>query len=411
MNIPATNPRPKEIKVCVFAKHVDGGTGTFIEQLSWLKQGSDGKFKMKIIALERPQYRIFQSRTFQIDYFSEKKLLPYQYLFTPSACLHLFREIIWLRREIIIFQPTIILSIDNHCNMLVCLEKILFQRMSKIKLILTIHNNVSAVVFAKLPRWGRYLFRRVCHQLLVKADEIVCVSQGVARDTKNFFSLTRTPQVIHIGVDVQKIQKLARSPIDAGDARIFRSKTKKILAIGRFTPQKDFATLIETFTLFYKKKSNIDLVIIGDGPDKDMLVERVKNNDIERHVHFLGWKQNVYPYIKATDIFVLSSNYEGFPFVLLEAAVLNKPIVATDTPFGPRELLGNNKYGLVVPIKQPQALSSALVSLMNKKTYTHYQLQARKRVSEFSERSMIKRYQLLIKTLTQNSSGNNPVML
>lgn len=381
--------RPERIKVLILAKHVDGGTGTFVGQIMRLE-----KTEIQTLVLEKPQHRNIAS-VFQIKYFSNNRLLPYYYVFTPSAILHLVRELIWLTKEIDRFQPNIILAIDNHCNLLVCLCKVLFRKYKKIKLILTIHNNISAVTFAKLPRWSRYIFQAVSRGLFVQASEIVCVSRGVARDAKRFFSLPRLPKVIYYGVDVQKIQQLSRQPIDRKDEAIFKTKTTKIISIGRFAPQKDFLTLIEAFSMFCKKRQDADLFLIGDGQDKEKLVECVKRHSVEKHVHFLGWKQNVYPYMKAADVFVLSSHYEGFPFVLLEAAALGKPIVATDTPYGPKELLGNNRYGLVVPMKTPHQQAEALLLLINRKTYTHYQAQIIKRARGFSEKSMIKRYQAL----------------
>lgn len=382
-----------KIKLLVLAKHVDGGTGTFVEQIMRLEQ-----MEIQTLVLEKPQHRNIASGS-RIKYFSHTRLLPYYYVFSPFAIVHLLQELIWLHRTVDDFKPRVILAIDNHCNVLACACKALFRKYRKIRLILTIHNNISAVTFAKLPRWSRYIFQKISRRLFVQANEFVCVSRGVARDVKQFFSLTRLPKVIHYGVDIKKIQQLSRQSIDQKDMYAFRAKITKILSIGRFAPQKDFESLIEAFALFHNIDSNTNLIIIGDGPDKEKLYQAVLRHGVEKHVYFLGWKQNVYPYIRAADIFALSSNYEGFPFVLLEAAALSRPIVATDTPYGPREFLGNNKYGLVVSTKQPQALARAFFPLMNNKTYAHYQSQIYKRVSEFSEESMLKRYELLINSL------------
>lgn len=385
--------RSERTKVLILAKHVDGGTGTFVGQIVRLD-----KTEIQTLVLEKPQHRNIALAP-QIKYFTNNRLLPYYYVFTPSAILRLVRELIWLTKEIDGFQPNIILAIDNHCNLLVCLCKVLFLKYRPIKLILTIHNNISAVTFAKLPRWGRYIFQSVSRRLFVQASEIVCVSRGVALDAKRFFSLSRPPKVIYYGVDVQNIQQLSRRPIDRKDAAIFKTKTTKILSIGRFAPQKDFLTLIEAFSMFCKKRQDADLFLIGDGQDKEKLVECVKNHSIEKRIHFLGWKQNVYPYMKAADVFVLSSHYEGFPYVLLEAAALGKPIVATDTPYGPRELLGDNAHGLIVQENNPQAMSLAFSSFNNKKTYIYYQSQGKEQIRNYSERKMLNSYELLLNAL------------
>ena len=199
-----------------------------------------------------------------------------------------------------------------------------------------------------------------------------------------------------VSVNIRKIRKFAASPISAEDRSIFQSDITTILSIGRFAPQKDFITLIEAFALLHAKKPSTRLCIIGDGPDKEKIVDCIKHHNLEKHVHLLGWKQNVYPYIKVCDIFALSSNYEGFPYVLLEAAALGKPIVATDTPYGPRELLGNNVYGRIVPMKSPEALYHALRLLLEVKAYARYQSQIQTRTYQYSEAGMIRRYLSLV---------------
>jgi len=386
-------------RVLVFAKHADGGTGAFIEQLMRLAHVSGGQMMTKMIVLEKPQFRIIQSFNAPIRYFSDKQLLPYVYILTPAAIVNIIREMFWLKNTIDIFHPNIILSVDNHCNVLVCLYKCIFFKFHNPRTILTIHNNISAVVFTKLPYQARMLFQATCRFLFSRADAIVCVSRGVAMDVKRFFSLQQLPLVIPVSVNTQRIRKLASSPFNAGDRFIFQAGITTILSIGRFAPQKDFITLIEAFALLHATKPNTHLCIIGDGPDKEKIVDCIKHYNLEKSVYLLGWKQNVYPYIKASDIFVLSSNYEGFPYVLLEAAALGKPIVATDTPYGPREFLGDNVYGRIVPMMQPEALSRALQAVMNKKTYVFYQSQIQARVVKFSEDEMLRRYVSLIENL------------
>lgn len=389
----------KQIKVLVFAKHVDGGTGTFVEQLLTLREAKGRKIVTQAIVLEKPKFRTPSQANSSISYFSNQQLLPYSYILTPAAITNFYRELIWLQKNISKFQPDVVLSIDNHCNVLTCFCKMLFHASNTFHIILTIHNNISAVIFAKLPVRGRKIFQQICRYIFKRADAIVCVSRGVAGDAKKFFSLEQTPHVIHIGVNIQNIQRLARRAIPRELADLFRSEKIKIISIGRFAPQKDFKTLLYAFAAFHKKRNNAELIIIGDGLEKEQLVSVVRKLKIINNVHFIGWQQNVYPYIRASDVFVLSSHYEGFPYVLLEAGALGKPIIATDTPYGPRELLGDNAYGLVVPMKNPRTLANALESLMDKNTYAHYQPQIMKRVSAFSEATMIKRYQSLIEAL------------
>jgi len=382
-------------KVLVLVKQVDGGTGTFVEQLMRLEHISTQPLSVRVVALEKPQFRSNGGISY-ITYFKNIHQLVRGYPLTLQTVRTVACEMVWLRRQVAINQPDIILSVDTHCNMLACFYKTFLSKNRSLQVILTVHNNISAVVFTKLPYQARMLFQATCRFLFSRADAIVCVSRGVAMDVKRFFSLQQLPLVIPVSVNTQRIRKLASSPFNAGDRFIFQAGITTILSIGRFAPQKDFITLIEAFALLHATKPNTHLCIIGDGPDKEKIVDCIKHYNLEKSVYLLGWKQNVYPYIKASDIFVLSSNYEGFPYVLLEAAALGKPIVATDTPYGPREFLGDNVYGRIVPMKSPGALYHALRLLLEGKVYAKYQRQIQMRIHQYSETGMMRRYLSLV---------------
>jgi len=385
----------KTKKILVFAKHLDGGTGMFVKQLISLGQTSEKETMVVVLALEKPQFRAFMPSFAAVSYFSNNPLLPYSYILTPTAVINTFHELVWLKSNVSRYQPDIIISVDNHCNVLACLCRLLFYRT---RLILTIHNNISAVTFAKLPSFGRTLFKHVSRFLFRQAYETVCVSQGVALDAKQFFSLPTLPKVIHVGVNIQAIQRLADKKIPQQFKEICSPDKIKIITVGRFAPQKDFKTLIEAFALFHKSVKSSLLVIIGDGQDKKKIIKDITAHKLDKYTYLLGWKQNVYPYLRAADVFVLSSNYEGFPYVLLEAAALGKPVVATDAPFGPRELLGDNMCGLVVPMKNSEAMARALQLLSHRRARSHYQIKIIRRVKMFTEAIMLQRYQSLIDT-------------
>jgi glycosyltransferase involved in cell wall biosynthesis len=111
----------------------------------------------------------------------------------------------------------------------------------------------------------------------------------------------------------------------------------------------------------------------------------------------LGWKQNPYPYIDQAEILVLSSHREGLPLILIEALHLGKPIIASDCPYGPREILSNGKCGILVPPEDVTSLTHALEKLIqNKSLRLLYSRKAKKQSENFSEDTMIFHYQTLI---------------
>ncbi len=121
---------------------------------------------------------------------------------------------------------------------------------------------------------------------------------------------------------------------------------KVFINIGRLSPEKDQEKLISAFKIILEKYPNALLINLGDGPLKHHLRKLIKDLNLENNVLLLGQKLNPYPYLKKSDCFILSSNYEGQPVTLFEAMILQKPIIATDIP-GNRAILENNP-GLLV---------------------------------------------------------------
>lgn len=101
-------------------------------------------------------------------------------------------------------------------------------------------------------------------------------------------------------------------------------------------------------------------MIIGKGNEHNSLIKFIRENNLHKIVKLLGYKNNPYPYIEKSDIFILSSKFEGLPNVLLESMYLKKRIISSDCPTGPREILINNKYGFLYPINDYLALSKII---------------------------------------------------
>lgn len=204
------------------------------------------------------------------------------------------------------------------------------------------------------------------------------------KDQKN---LLKKSVVIHHGIPKKIIQKKHKT--------INKSKEIKLISVGRLTKKKDFYTVIKAFYLVLNKykKNNINLTIIGDGEEKEKLLLYTKKLKLEKKIRFIGWKNNIFPYLKQSDIFLFSSLYDGFGYVLIEAMSQGLPVVSTDTPFGPREILDNGKYGVLVPMKDPQVMAEAINKLIsNVRIYSYYSKISLKRVLCFAEENMVSKY-------------------
>jgi N-acetylgalactosamine-N,N'-diacetylbacillosaminyl-diphospho-undecaprenol 4-alpha-N-acetylgalactosaminyltransferase len=153
------------------------------------------------------------------------------------------------------------------------------------------------------------------------------------------------------------------------------------------------------------------LYIIGDGELKDELENQIKTLGLEEKVFLLGKQQNPYKYISKANCFVFSSNYEGFPNVLLEALACNLPIISTDCQSGPREILAPNtdiknqlkddieiaQYGILVPVNNREKLKEAMNLMINDKSLRkRYIDKSKDRVNDFSIEKIIKQYKEVI---------------
>ncbi len=125
------------------------------------------------------------------------------------------------------------------------------------------------------------------------------------------------------------------------------SSDKTLISIGRLSKQKNFNFLIEAFYNLQKKRPNLNLIIIGDGENKKKLKYQIQRLNLNDKVFLLGFKKNIYDYLKNSKMFILPSLWEDPGFVLVEAGYMNLTILSSDCPNGPKELLNNQKNGFL----------------------------------------------------------------
>lgn len=162
---------------------------------------------------------------------------------------------------------------------------------------------------------------------------------------------------------------------------------KYIVMVSRMeAPQKNPYTLIDAFALVYKKHEDLNLVFVGDGPDRTKAMEyaKKKGEEISAHIFFEGAKTNVQDYYSSAFMMVQSSEFEGLPTTIIEALYFHLPIVATDCPTGPREILGNNDFGLLCKVHNATDMAKQIDLLIeDEKLYNHYKQESPKRAKAF----------------------------
>jgi len=289
----------------------------------------------------------------------------------------------YLRNE----SPDVMVSTGTGMNIISCLSKIV--AMDNTKRIIRIQNTMSQIT-GQLSRPEHRAIPWLIKLLFPIADEIVAVSEGVARDLINISSISRDEiTIIYNPTHVSKIQDLSYNQ-PSYIASTENSST--IISVGSLTKQKDYDTLLNAFKIV-SEKIDIDLVILGEGPMRSDLQQLTEEFTIEDNVIFPGFVDNPYPEIKNADALVLSSKWEGLPNVLIEALACGTSVVSTNCPHGPEEILGGGEYGLLVPPEDPESLAHSIVHAVHNPVPA---VKLRSRASDFEANKLLDEYLTLI---------------
>jgi glycosyltransferase involved in cell wall biosynthesis len=260
----------------------------------------------------------------------------------------------YLRRE----RPSAMLSALDHANVVALWAKKLAGVPTRV--VLSVHNppsldTANAQTFrAKLmPLWGQIFYPW--------AHTVVAVSQGVAKD---LVQLTGLPMdKVKVIYNPAVTPELLAKAEEALDHPWFQpGEPPVILGAGRLTAQKDFPTLIRAFALVQRKLPS-RLMILSEGEERPRLEALVQELGLEADVALPGFVDNPYKYMKHAGVFVLSSRYEGFGLVLVEAMACGTPVVATDCPSGPSEILQRGRWGMLVPVGDIQEMAMAILEV------------------------------------------------
>ncbi len=250
-------------------------------------------------------------------------------------------------------NPDLIVTVGTYANLLVPVAA------PGRPCVLTVHSNMSELLRCS-PFEG--FIRRLIRSRYPR-HVVVSPSAGVSSDLRGQFGVTRSEVIPH-GIDVERIVALSRRPVD--DLPVPCGEPY-FVAIGRLTRAKDYPTMLRAYALARAEPGRLrqPLVIIGDGEEQSALRSLAGSLGLVegRHLHFLGHRNNPYPYLARAQAFVMSSAWEGFGLALLEAMVLGLPCLATDCPSGPGEILGGGQFGRLVPPGDPAALASAMLDL------------------------------------------------
>ncbi len=368
--MPQLADRPKHILFIIVG--IAAGTGTFCKALgAGLRRLYGNEFKVSLL-------------TFRPDSKKPENAVSFDETFALASEVHddwrrLFempRAILRLRQAVSEIRPDLIFTIGTFSNVVTSMA------VDNVPVVLSDHLNMthrlSGARFGAATAW--FMRRTYPNRLMVVA------SQELADDLRRNFNVRRT-RVIPNGIDASVIRRRAEEPaMPLAASRYF-------VSVGRLTEQKDIATLLRAFAIARRNGMTEELLIAGDGEERAMLEALASELGVSKQAHFLGHCPNPYPLIKQARGLILSSIWEGFAYVPIEAMALGVPVISTACPSGPVEILGAGEFGLLAAPRDPNSLAAAMMKLSTDDAlHRHLSAKSLERADQLSIENMARQY-------------------
>lgn len=241
------------------------------------------------------------------------------------------------------------------------------------------------------PYLWRVIYKTLMRVAYARANRIICNSNDTQNDLLiNKIVSKAKSTVVENPVLPENYLKLADEPIN--HPWLGKKGFKVLLNVGRLHKHKNQEMLIRSFAEARKKIDSLRLIILGEGTEKENLMNVASQLGVASDMQILGFKRNPYPFYRNADLFVLTSRWEGFGNVLVEAMACGVPVISTNCPGGPKMILAEGKYGLLVPLDDINELSRVIVNKLNEPQDFGNLESARLRAQEFSIQSVAEKY-------------------
>ncbi|MBJ80454.1 MAG: hypothetical protein CMH60_03975 [Myxococcales bacterium] len=374
-------------KVCILINAMaGGGAERAIAQVA--QQIDPNKYALHFVFLEDIQAYSIDPKIPQTILCKGKRSL----LWMPMALWRFGR---WLKQH----QPDIILSSLTRAHLLSILSKVAYPQGKRI---------ISEQTDTYAAYASRPVFSALLKYLFSFADGAHFVSKGIEWSWRTHGHFKQPSQVIFNSIDLSHILEASQEDLPQDAHEFFNSKV--IVHAGRLVPQKNQMLLLEAFALL---PEDYRLAILGEGPLEKSLRDKAEALGLGERVRFFGFQENPYAYFTRSEFMVLSSDFEGFGNVLIEAMACGLPVVSTDCPSGPREVLapetpfsehlqpgqGNElaEYGVLVPMADAQGLAQAMKSLSEDKALQqNYGQKSKERANDFVLDKISREYEVLL---------------
>lgn len=285
-------------------------------------------------------------------------------------------------------EPDAIISSRDYLNLLNIVVTKLVRK--KTQVIVSVHVDYSGMPIQK-QSFRLKILTYALKKLYPKADSIVAVSSGVAKDFSQRYNYPLDK--IEVIYNPTYLEESYSSNRELEFEAFYQTELPVVIGVGRLNDQKNFSLLIEAFEEVNKQIES-KLIILGEGANRPELEKMIEDKRLKDRVLLPGFVPNPIDYIKRSNVFVMSSSWEGFGNVIVEAMGTGISVVSTDCPSGPAEILNNSKYGTLVSMNNKEEMSKAIIELIKKPLNSEWIIS---RAKDFSVATIANQYLSLIK--------------
>ncbi len=373
----------EKIRVMFFISSLEGGGAerVMVNILSHIDKKRIEPILVLLYPFENSPYREFLSEDVKVAVVKRKS----------DNALEILKQLVAFMKVVHKQKPQAILSMLTHNNIMAILAGMIF----RIRTIICEHIPLSEVIKTKEGKKILIFPVRPLVKILYRfANRIITVSEGIKSDLVEKFNISDSKiKAIYNPINFERINKISA---DTVEHPFFEDYVPIVIAIGRLAEQKNFTMLIRAFGRTVTKL-DARLIILGEGPERAILERLIVALGLSEKVSLVGFQSNPYSFLSNSDVFVLSSLYEGLPMVILEAMACGLPVISTDCKSGPREILKNGRYGLLVPVGDEVALSEGILKLLKEGELRERLARlGKERAMEFSTDKIIKQYENVI---------------
>ena len=273
---------------------------------------------------------------------------------------------------------------------------------SRLRLVLGARNHYSRSLPAEAT--GARFKMLAIRALYPRADLVIGVSKGVTGDLYRNFGIPKCKlRAIHNPIDIERVRTLAVEPLEHEWLQP-SAKIPVLVAVGKLQPAKGYPDLLRAFRLV-RDNTLVRLVVLGQGPDQPELEALVGQLGLTADVRFVGFDVNPYRWLARAAVFVHAAHWEGFPNVLVEAMAAGAPVVSTDCPSGPAEIITDGENGFLVPVGDVVSHSTRIRELLSDSALrTRIVGAADRRVEDFAVMQIVRQYAGAFEEVLQSGS-------